>query len=97
MDWIVNTLKSPDLLVFVLTGLTGLLALSIKGAKAKLTEEVIKKIDERFASHEAVEDAHDETVTAKIEALQTDMTEVKADVRTLTTEWREYMRNGAHR
>lgn len=81
-------------MLFALTGVVGLFGYAIKGAKAKFMDELVEVIDDKFASHEKLENSHDEAVSQSITALQQDMTEVKADVRSVAADLKTIMSNG---
>ena len=94
MDWILRTVQAPEFLLFALTGIVGLFGYAIKGAKAKFMEELVMVIDDKFDSHEKLENSHDEAVAQSIATLQDDMTEVKADVRDIAADLKTIMSNG---
>lgn len=101
MSWITETLKSPEFLLMVLTAMTGLLGLSLRGVKAQFSDEFSRLIDAKFEAHERVETAHDETVNIAIAALKGDVDDlkrdvhdVKVDVRSMSDDIKKILSNG---
>ena len=94
MDWVVNMLRSPEVLMGAVGAIAGLIALSARGVKAKFADEIDARLDKKFDAQSELYKARFEAVNTSIGALQEDMTDVKNDMRGVNDKLDKILSNG---
>jgi len=94
VTWLSELMRSPEVLMGAVGLVAALFGLAVRGEKAKFAEEMDRRLDKRFETVAEVALARAEAAETKIAALQTDVTEVKADVRTINGKLDKILSNG---
>jgi len=94
VTWLSDLMRSPEVLMGAVGLLAAVFGLAVRGEKAKFAEEMDKRLDKRFEATAEVALARAEAVDTKIAALQSDMTEVKTDVRNINGKLDKILSNG---